>query len=290
MPPGADLAQERWERYRRDRRAGRARLVSEGDSWFDYPQHRNVVDHLVATGAYAVLRFESSGDTLRQVAAPRSLGPLVQWVRGERPAAVLLSAGGNDLFEPSVQDPAERWVWEVLRPAAEVPAAGRADPRAYVRADAWRAKLGELGGHLRATIAAVGPHAPVVGHGYDYLPVTGARAAYNGVVFVGPWLLPAMRDRGVDDPALQRAVVRALIDDYNALLRALEGEHPLDFLHADVRNTVGPDSAWLNEIHPGPDGFARVAARIRADVLDGRLPAVLARRAARAAGRGAAVA
>ena len=89
-----------------------------------------------------------------------------------------------------------------------------------------------------------------------------------------------MRARGIDAPELQRAIVRCLIDDYNDMLRALEAERPLAFLYADVRGTVGPDSAWLNEIHPGPEGFARVAARIRADVLDVRLPDVLARRAA----------
>ena len=243
MPPGDNIAQERWDRYRRDKRAGKPRLVSEGDSWFDYPQHRNVVDHLVAAGAYAVLRFESSGDTLRQVAGDRSLGALLQWVRAERPLAVLLSAGGNDLFEPSAEDRRRRWVWEALRPAAQVPAGDRADPRAYLNRDVWRAKLAELRGHLERVVARVGPHAPVVCHGYDYLPVTGARARYNGLDLAGPWLLPAMQDRGIDDPALRRAIVRCLIDDYNGLLHALAAAHPLAFVHADVRNAVGPDSA-----------------------------------------------
>jgi hypothetical protein len=254
MPPGDNLSQERWERYRRDRKAGKPRLVSEGDSWFDYPQHRNVVDHLVATGAYAVLRFETSGDTLRRMVAPSSLGPLLQWVRSERPLAVLLSGGGNDLFEPSVEDPSRRWIWEALRPAAAVPAAERATPRAYLRRDVWEGKLAELRAYLVTLVSRIGPHAPVVGHGYDYLPVTGARAAYNGVVFVGPWILPSMQARGIEGAELRRAIVRCLIDDHNAMLAQLERERPLDFLHADVRGTVGPDAAVAQRDPPDARG------------------------------------
>lgn len=279
MPTG-DISAARWERYQRDRKAGRPRMVSQGDSWFDYPQHRNVVDDLVVTGRYAILRFEWSGARLRELVEPATLGLVRQWVRSERPSAVLWSGGGNDLFDPSVADPKQRWIWDAIRPAAEVPPGAQDDPGAWLRSDRWAAKLDDLRGGYARVAATLGPDAPVFVHGYDYLPVTGRPAAYDGVVFIGPWIKPAMDDRRVPDTAVRRAIVARLIDDFNAALATLARERPLDVVYVDARHAVGTDDQWLNEIHPTPAGFQRVAERFDAALRD-RLPGLLAERARR---------
>jgi len=60
---------ERDRRYANCKRAGLQRLISEGDSWFDYPPHPNIIDFLDGEGFWAIKRFEKSGDTLDNVAS-----------------------------------------------------------------------------------------------------------------------------------------------------------------------------------------------------------------------------
>src|SRR6266550_8911707 len=58
------MAGEPWHPIERDRRYssakkdGLTRLLTEGDSWFDYPPHPNIVDWLEAEGHWAIKRLE----------------------------------------------------------------------------------------------------------------------------------------------------------------------------------------------------------------------------------------
>ncbi|HYN82301.1 MAG TPA: hypothetical protein VES88_12425 [Gemmatimonadaceae bacterium] len=59
------MAGEPWDPVERDRRYasakrdGLTRLLTEGDSWFDYPPHPNIVDWLEAEGQWAIKRLEN---------------------------------------------------------------------------------------------------------------------------------------------------------------------------------------------------------------------------------------
>ncbi|MBC7789819.1 MAG: hypothetical protein H7Z74_07720, partial [Anaerolineae bacterium] len=89
---------ERDRRYASCKRAGLRRLISEGDSWFDYPPHPNVIDFLDGEGIWGIKRFEKSGDTLENVAVEANLARIAAIAQREKSEAILLSAGGNDLF------------------------------------------------------------------------------------------------------------------------------------------------------------------------------------------------
>lgn len=88
-------------------------LVAEGDSWFDYPLRRDVLDFLIADG-YAIKRFSKYGDTLDNMVygsgydinkktgkithkGPVSLHEVHNAVKELKPSFFLLSAGGNDI-------------------------------------------------------------------------------------------------------------------------------------------------------------------------------------------------
>src|SRR5687768_17532984 len=98
------MAGEPWEPVERDRRYANAkrqgfrRLISEGDSWFDYPPHANIIDWLEVDGGWAIKRFERAGDTIENIARAPNLARIASVARRERPEAILLSGGGNDLF------------------------------------------------------------------------------------------------------------------------------------------------------------------------------------------------
>jgi hypothetical protein len=266
---------ERDRRYASCKRAGLRRLVSEGDSWFDYPPHPNVVDWLDGEGFWAIKRFEKSGDTVDNIATEANLSRIASIAKKEKPEAFLFSGGGNDLFTDIPEKPKLRWIWRALNPY---------DPRKtaaeHVNALAWDEKKTELRRGFVRVIGALSEYAPILMHGYDYLTASGEKVKYDGFRPSGPWILPSMQDRLIDDAALQQAILRILIDDVNGILAALENTYPESVIHVDLRGTLRPGIDWMNEIHPTEDGFHKVEGRFR-DALVNRLPGVQSLRNAR---------
>ena len=129
-------------------------------------------------------------------------------------------------------------------------------------------------------IGALGGYAPILIHGYDYLTASGEKALYDGFRAAGPWILPSMRDRGIDDPFMQAAVLRVLIDEVNEILGALETTYPDSVIYVDLRGSLRPGRDWMNEIHPTEVGFHKVEEIFR-DALLHRLPDVQLRRRTR---------
>jgi len=78
-------------------------IVSEGDSWFDYPFRKDIIDYLRKNG-YAVANLAKAGDTLENMVYgkknknnPKSLKQTIAAVKLHKPKFVLFSAGGNDI-------------------------------------------------------------------------------------------------------------------------------------------------------------------------------------------------
>ncbi len=265
---------ERDRRYASCKRAGLRRLISEGDSWFDYPPHPNIIDFLDGEGFWGIKRFEKSGDTLANIADEGNLARIATTAEKEKPDAILLSAGGNDLFTDIPEKPQLRWIWRALTPfdPAKTPAE-------HVNQLAWDEKKTELRRDFVRVISALSGYAPIVVHGYDYLTASGEKCLYDGFRPAGPWILPSMRDRGILDQRIQTAILSVLIDDVNQILAALQTAHPDAVIHIDLRGTLRPGIDWMNEIHPTEDGFHKVEERFL-DALLNRLPEVQRRRLA----------
>ncbi len=235
---------ERLKRQRRYREriaggwTGR-RLVSEGDSWFQYPVLLDdVIDQLEPDNA--IFCLSGAGDTLDNIARQDELKDAVV---EHRPHAVLLSAGGNDLL-------GRLRLFTLLK--SFVPGRRAAD---YLRPGFDSVLAEEIGPKFRRLlleIRSVAPEVPILCHGYGY-------AIPRAMIWLG---LP-MVARGIVDQVLQRAIVRVLIDRLHLLLTALAAEPALAPLHiVDCRTAAG--SAWFDELHPNNSGFRRVAARFRA--------------------------
>ena len=275
MPGEAWDPVERDRRYSSCKRAGLTRLISEGDSWFDYPPHPNGIDFLDDEGFWAIKRFEKSGDTLENIASDANLARIADTARKEKPEAILLSAGGNDLFTEIPERPDLRWIWRALTPFD--PARTAAE---HVDRLLWDEKKTELRQGFIRVIAALRDYAPILIHGYDYLTASGEKVMYDGFRAAGPWILPSMRERGINDPNQQTAILGILIDEVNEILGALETTYPDSVMYIDLRGSLRPGRDWMNEIHPTEDGFHKVEEVFR-DALLHRLPDVLLRRQTR---------
>lgn len=251
----------RFARYQTRKSAGLPRLVTQGDSWFDYPEYTNVVDAIDDREEFAILRFEKSGKTLLTMGG--ELAIVSRSVHDELPGAVLLSAGGDDV----VLDHADRLFlpFDSTKTAAE-----------HINRLWFDMKIANMRKGLEELTASVGRVAPVVAHGYDYITPVNRGAKYDGVTVAGPWLWKAMMMNAYTDAAFRFAVAKVLIDEFNALLHDLAGQHPLSFVHLDLRGKFQP-SDWENEIHLRKRGFGRVA-RAYLDWLHTGLPLLQADR------------
>ena len=239
------------EAYAR-RRKKYPRVVVQGDSWFAYPLPSfpsNIVDLLPRQPALALKRLEQNGATLGDMTTRAALAALAEAIGEEKPACVLLSAGGNDLVEPTFL--ADLFLTQT----------GTLPPAQLVDLKVWRTKAAELrDGYdlLLKTIRKASADVPVLGHGYDYLVPSDKRI--NLVIKkVGPWIQPALVGKKILNPAEQEAVVAILIDRFNQMVAELELDYP-QFRYLNLRG-VTATLKWHNEMHPNKEGFQLLSDR-----------------------------
>ena len=234
-------------------------LVSEGDSWFQFPVLlSDVIDDLQAD--YNVWSVDAAGDTLQNMVYDDA--EYVQALRRNAGSvkAFLFSGGGNDIVGEDARG--KSVIAQIVRRFES----GR--PVAwYVDTPAVEQKMRfveECYRRVLDNVAREFPELPVVCHGYDYaIPGGGPGETRNPAwAAVDKWLGRPMRDElGIADPNLQRAIVHELIDRLNLILQRLcGGTYPSGMFrnawHVDVRGMVG--SRWADELHPTDDGFSSV--------------------------------
>lgn len=234
-------------------------LVSEGDSWFQFPVLlSDVIDHLA--GDFNVWSVDAAGDTLQNMVLDSAEYMQALRRNAGKVQAFLFSGGGNDIVgedgrgKSVVAQLVKRFQagqpvgWYLDTPAVE-------QKLRFVE-DCYRRVLDN--------VAREFPALPVICHGYDYaLPGGGpGETRHPGWAAVDKWLGRPMREElGIEDLGLQRAIVHELIDRLNLVLQRLCGaSHPGGLFrnawHVDVRGTVG--ARWADELHPTDNGFASV--------------------------------
>ncbi len=245
--------------------ASRGTLVAEGDSWFDYPW-TDVLGCLEDDHGYDVDSVAHRGDRVEEMAyGEGQLAKLVRTIErllrnGRVPRAILLSGGGNDIAGNE---------FAVLLDHAASPKPGLNEAiLAAVIDERLRASYATILGAVTAISQQVlGATIPIVTHGYDY-PVPDGRGFLGGWAFLpGPWLEPALRQKGYQKMPERLAITGALIDRFNRMLTGLVALPAFGHVrHVDLRGTLsrapgGYKKWWANELHPTRAGFERVAAR-----------------------------
>lgn len=217
-------------------------IVAEGDSWFLYPiELTDVIAHL--DDEFAIWDEALPADTLAGMLD--FAWSLLTSITYHKPGILLLCGGGNDLVGDA-------------NLANILEAGDRPRPPDYLGAR-YRAFLEEMIAKFRRLIVEVRrvrPGLPVICHGYDYaIPVEG-----------GKWFGEPMDMLGIPKDTLKRAaIVREMMNDYNSRLAALATEMG-DMHHVNLRDTV-PPTDWYDELHPTTEGFGKVAAKIRREIL-----------------------
>lgn len=246
-------------------------LLAEGDSWFawaylGFDVSPSILNALKFDRRTATLCHAYSGHTSGDMAAMAIGAGFMQELSARRFQAVLLSGGGNDLFDALADG-------NILKQAA---GADPADPASYIDT----AQLDALKDYVtlnyrqilswRELPTSMNRTTPVLLHTYDYPMPRPAPARAFGKPAAGPWLLPALQRVGAP-AALHFDIIREIAADMLDCIRAFDkpaaGIYVVETggtLTPAAPGSTGNDADWVNEIHPNAAGYARLAAKFRA--------------------------
>jgi hypothetical protein len=244
-------------------------LVSEGDSWFQFPLLiEDVIDHL--GNNYLINCLGAAGDTAANMATgPVAAGgqeyfsALKQQVKTGRLQGFVFSAAGNDVIgeEPVTKS----------RTLAKHLLSGGAinDPQSYVDHPQLTNTLATLKQHYESVIQKIRRDhelsaLPIFIHGYDYCFPGGhpddprKRQLYAKR---DQWLGSAFQEKGITiGRDAQRNIIKVFIDRLYDMMHELavtDGN-----VHVvDVRNSLPNIADWNDEIHGTSAGFKTVAMK-----------------------------
>ena len=217
------------------------RIVSEGDSWFQYPWILDdVVDQLF--DRYAIYSLGAAGDLLSEMAYQDEL---LEAVNDQSPQLVMLSGGGNDLL-------GNKRLAAVLHPYDK---SRHARDYPNERFNDLLVRIGEQYRRIIRRLVNEFPKIRVLCHSYDWaIPQQD-----------GKWLGKPMESINIKDKSLMKAIVRVLIDQFDCTLRGVVREFEGNLHRVDCRGAVSSDQ-WYDELHPNDKGFAVVAGRFAAAI------------------------
>lgn len=252
-------------------------LVSEGDSWFQFPiLIHEVIDQLGED--FLIWSVGAAGDTLDNIInGPVQRGGNEYMKALRTPQNVqgfLFSAAGNDIIgeDPATGRPV---LADILKPFN----GDATDVAGHIDLTELGARLSFLRNGYKRVIRTVRSDdafksLPIIIHGYDYAfpypdgphdrrnPRHAAKDA---------WLGQPMNEHGYPasaDSPLRRNLIRFLIDALYDMLGKLEADATLGPVHlVDCRNALPDVNDWVDEIHGTSVGFKQIAARFKA-VLD----------------------
>ncbi len=232
--------------------SNRIRIVSEGDSWFQYPKFKllgvrlfkgvkDIIDHLTEDDRYAIKSLGAGGDILRAMYHKREY---IQTIREEKADLFLLSAGGNDFFEMfsymlQKNEGSEIKDWLGKNFLIEIEAL-----TVY-----YRSLLQELIEEF--------PKLHILIHGYDYIIPDAEK---------GKWIGKPMLGIGLRNKVDRDALIRFIMDSFNATIARIAADHKLQnrVHYLDIRGTVPQSpSVWHDEIHPNDVGYGLIAEKFK---------------------------
>jgi hypothetical protein len=234
-------------------------LVSEGDSWFQFPVLiEDIIDHL--SNGYLINCLGAAGDTAENMVT----GPLRTGGQEGRLQGFLFSAAGNDVIG---QDPNTK---ESILARHLKEGGDESNPQTFIDMDQFRNTINKLEGYYKTVITNIRQDAtlkkiPIFIHGYDYCfpgghdndprkkPSYAKLDEWLGSAFKQKRILLGQRDK-------QRDIIVYMIDSLYEMMLKLEDDN----IHVvDVRKTLQNIEDWKDEIHGTSEGFKSIAEKFK---------------------------
>jgi lysophospholipase L1-like esterase len=262
-------------------------LLAQGDSWFDYPPGTDLIDCLHSNHGHTITNIAVAGSTLNDEAygpVPRELfglplGPrqsddpdriaeLVHRIQQDKPQALLLSAGGNDIA-------GDEFFSFINNAKSGLESINQSVLDGVVNAT-FQAGYEYLITTALAAAQDAGITMPIFTHGYDY-PWPDGRGVIAFLGWkVGPWFDPTFNEKNYPnanaaDLQTRHDIVAKFINSLNTMLEALAQKYAGQVFHVDLTGTLQSVADWANELHPGNAGFSALATKIDA-ALQANMP------------------
>jgi lysophospholipase L1-like esterase len=256
-------------------------LLAQGDSWFDYPPGTDLIDCLHSGHGHTITNIAVAGSTLNDEAfgpVPREMfglpfGPLqsndpsraaelVNRIQQDKPQALLLSAGGNDIA-------GDEFFSFVNNSKSGLPSVNQQVLDGVVNGTFVNAY-----DYLIRTALAAAKDAsitmPIFTHGYDY-PFPDGRGVIDFLGWkVGPWFDPTFNaknypyNNNAANLLVRHGITAKFIDSLNVMLAGLAQKYSGQVFYVNLVGTLQSESEWANELHPGNAGFSAMAGKIDA--------------------------
>ena len=217
------------------------RFVSEGDSWFQHPMLKDIIDNV--SEFYPVYCLAEAGDTIENYLKE---GEMFSAFEEINPAGFLLSGGGNDILGESMRG----FLTNLFDDAPEGEKPGRFFNEEFEKA------MEKIINNYRSIFNYLHKHRPdmkIYTHGYDYprpLP-TGDNKGWIGKYF---------DEFGILRDGDRSHAVHFMMDEFNKRMEKLAGEFKGHVEYIDLREIV-KDDQWDDEIHPSDDGYREVSLK-----------------------------
>ncbi|MBE9066428.1 SGNH/GDSL hydrolase family protein [Leptolyngbya cf. ectocarpi LEGE 11479] len=288
IPPGGEIdnnlterfheALKTWRQKRYDRKVqlfertqwDLVKIVSEGDSWFQYPLVRNdIIDQIFEPrknfifnrdNPYAVFSLGNAGARLEEMVREAEY---IQALRDVKPSWFMLSGGGNDLLDEG------QGFEDLIVKFSDADSQREIEDeeiKDYIIQDNLDNRLKfvmDLYQEIfeRVTQEAEFNSIKILCHGYDYVIPT-----QSGLILGAP-----MKARNnIDNENTMFKVIKYIIDRFNdELIRLVKAQPNFEgrFFYVDCRNAASKSDFNTNPIddfHPSSEGFKKIADRFLA--------------------------
>lgn len=257
-------------------------LVSEGDSWFQFPLLiDDTIDHL--SRSYNVWSLDAAGDTLANMVngIPAQGGfEFLAGLRRHRDSvrAFLFSGAGNDIIGEDAKTKLP------MLEALLLPFNGNtSDIEGHIDGARLAERIRHLRDGYRRIVALVRAEPglerlPIIFHGYDYpFPYPFGVNDQRSPVYAGKdqWLGRALAARQIFDIGLRRGIIERLIDHLYEMLNTLATEPGISNVWiVDCRGALPALDDWNDEIHGTSKGFEKVSKRFQ-ETIDTAISAAI---------------
>ena len=255
-------------------------LLAQGDSWFDYPPGTDNIDCLHSNHGHTITNIAVAGSTLndeaygpvpnemfglpfgpKQSDDPDRITELVNRIQEDKPQALLLSAGGNDVA-------GDEFFSFINNSKSNLPAVNQDVLNAVVN-ETFKQAYEYIIQTALAAAADISIQMPIFTHGYDY-PWPDGRGVIAFLGWkVGPWFDGPFNhknypNQNANDLKTRHDIIVRFIDALNSLLSGLtaQPQYAGKLFHVKLTGTLQSASEWANELHPLNPGFSALADKI----------------------------
>ena len=231
----------------------RAFMISEGDSWFQHPLVKEIIDQLMKY--YNIYSLGEAGDEIRNYFMKGKFHQALEDVQKkyhQTPRILLLSGGGNDILGKQLVD--------FVHPKAEIK--DQTNPADYftTKFDHEIDTIMEIYADIFETTKDKIPNIDIITHGYDYI-----LAAKRKTSWVNKYLI----QQGYDTEEERKMLIKYLIDTFNLRLETLANQSQYQpYVHYINGRGEVQQYQWYDEIHPNKEGFQQIVLKFRKKIRE----------------------